>query len=223
MTETDGNQSANAEPQSPFGNAPTEAAEAAGQSEQKAWDALEAEIGELKDRLLRAVAETENVRKRAERERTEASQYAAAKFARDMLSVADNLRRALTTLGSTDHESLPEAVRNLLAGVELTERELLSNFTRHGIKTFESLGEKFDAHRHEAMFEVPGTDKQPGTVIQVIEPGYMIGERLLRAARVGIAKGEPRPSADPAPTIVADAAYNAAGPGQTAHGVNTKI
>ncbi len=218
MTETENNQPANSNDA-----AISDPADIAGQGEQKAWEALEAEIAEMKDRLLRAVAETENVRRRAERERAEASQYAAAKFARDMLSVADNLRRALTTLGATDHESLPEAVRNLLAGVELTERELLSNFARHGIKSFEALGEKFDAHRHEAMFEVPGTDKAPGTVIQVIEPGYLIGERLLRAARVGIAKGEPRPSADPAPSVVADAAYNAA-PGQTDnHGVNTKV
>jgi len=116
MTETDGNQSANTDPNAAASNPAQDAADSAGQSEQKSLDALEAEIGELKDRLLRAVAETENVRKRAERERIEAGQYAAAKFARDMLSVADNLRRALTTLGSTDHESLPEAVRNLLAG-----------------------------------------------------------------------------------------------------------
>ena len=167
------------------------AAETAGGSEEQAWDALQSEIGELKDRLLRAVAETENVRKRAERERMEASQYAAAKFARDILTVADNLRRALTLLDGADRDSLAEPVKNLLAGVELTEREMLSVFARHGIKNFEALGEKFDAHRHEAMFEIPGTDKAPGTVLQVIEQGYMIGDRLLRPARVGIAKGAP--------------------------------
>jgi molecular chaperone GrpE len=195
----------------------------AGAAEQQAWEALESEIGELKDRLLRAVAETENVRKRAERERNEASQYAAAKFARDMLSVADNLRRALTTLGTTDMSVLPEAVRNLLAGVEMTERELLSVFQRHGIKQFEALDEKFDAHRHEALFEVPGTDKAPGTVVQVIESGYLIGERLLRPARVGIAKGEPRPQADPAPAVVAGAAYRAQSEGDApTHGEGTK-
>lgn len=162
-------------------------------AEAGAWDALQTEINELKDRLLRAVAETENVRRRAERERAEASQYAASKFARDILSVADNLRRALTTIEGADRDNLPEPVKNLLAGVELTERDLQSIFARHGIKAIEALGQKFDAHLHEALFEIPGSGQPNGTILQVVDTGYMIGERLLRPARVGVAKGEPKP------------------------------
>ena len=162
-------------------------------AEAKSWEALEKEIGDLKDRLLRAVAETENVRRRAERERSEALQYASSRFAKDILTVADNLRRALTSLEGGDRASLPEPIQNLLTGVELTERELLSVFARHGIKPFDPSGQKFDAHLHEVMFEIPGTDQMPGTILQVVEVGYMIGERLLRPARVGIAKGEARP------------------------------
>lgn len=176
------------------------------EAEAKSWEALETEIGELKDRLLRAVAETENVRRRAERERSEALQYAASRFAKDILSVADNLRRALTTLEGADRTTLPEPVQNLLTGVELTERELLSIFSRHGIKPFDPIGQRFDPHQHEVMFEIPGTEQPNGTVLQVIETGYMIGERLLRPARVGIAKGEARPG------------YKAANEGETEKG-----
>ena len=177
--------------------------EDAGAAETKSWQALEQEIGDLKDRLLRAVAETENVRRRAERERAEALQYAASRFARDILSVADNLRRALTALEGVERTTLPDTVQNLLAGVELTERELLSIFARHGIKPFDPTGQKFDPHQHEVMFEIPGSDQPAGTVLQVIETGYMIGDRLLRPARVGIAKGEAKPgykaASDPEP------------------------
>ena len=164
-----------------------------GEAEAKSWEALESEIGALKDRLLRAVAETENVRRRAERERSEALQYAAARFAKDILSVGDNLRRALTALEGVDKATLPDGIQNLLTGVELTERELLSTFARHGIKPFDPTGQKFDPHQHEVMFEIPGTDQPNGTILQVIETGYMIGDRLLRPARVGIAKGEAKP------------------------------
>jgi len=164
-----------------------------GEAEAKSWAALESEIGALKDRLLRAVAETENVRRRAERERSEALQYAAARFAKDILSVGDNLRRALTALEGVDKATLPDGIQNLLTGVELTERELLSTFARHGIKPFDPTGQKFDPHQHEVMFEIPGTDQPNGTILQVIETGYMIGDRLLRPARVGIAKGEAKP------------------------------
>lgn len=147
------------------------------------------ELAEMKDRLLRALAENENTVRRARKDREDAARYAAANFARDMLTVADNLRRAL--------DAVPEAIRayeaakTMLEGVELTERELLATLERHGITRISPLGEKFDHNLHEAMFEVPTADAEPGTVVQVMEDGYVIHDRLLRAARVGVAKALP--------------------------------
>lgn len=153
--------------------------------------ALETEIAELKDRLLRVAAEMENARKRAERDRADATRYAAANFARDMLQVADNLRRAIGTLKDDEREGAAESVKAMVEGVEMTERQLLSIFERHGIREITpQAGERFDPNLHEAMFEVPGSGHPAGTVVHVLEGGYMIGERLLRAARVGVAKAE---------------------------------
>ena len=152
-------------------------------------EALLAQIAELKDQLLRAVAETENVRRRAERERLDAAKYGAVNFARDMLGVADNLRRAIEALPDEARADAPDAARQLIEGVEVTERALLSAFERNGITVINpEPGTRFDPNLHEAMFEVPGTGQPNGSVVQVIEPGYLIGERLLRAARVGVAK-----------------------------------
>jgi len=149
---------------------------------------LEAENAKLKDQLLRALADTENVRRRAEREKDDTSKYAVATLARDILSVADNLRRALESLPA-DH--VPnDAVRNLLTGVEATERELLAIFERRGIKRIDPLGERFDPNFHQAMFEAPNSGQEPGTVVQVLQPGYVIFDRLLRPALVGVAKAE---------------------------------
>jgi molecular chaperone GrpE len=160
------------------------------EAEQPSIEALEAQIVELKDKLLRAVAEAENVRRRAERERQDTAKYAAAKFARDMLEVSDNLRRALGSLTPEEREMVPPSVQSLIEGVEVTERQLLAAFERHGVKEITPQpGEKFDANLHEAMFEVPGTGQPAGSVVQVIEAGYTIGDRLLRAARVGVAAG----------------------------------
>jgi molecular chaperone GrpE len=148
--------------------------------------ALEAELAEQKDRLLRALAETENTRRRAQRERAEAAKYAMSGFARDLLSAADNLRRAL--------ESLPEAMagdeltRNLLAGIAATERELLAAFERHGIRRIDPSGEPFDHNFHQAIYETERTEEPPGTVIEVLQPGYLLHDRLLRPAMVGVAK-----------------------------------
>ena len=155
--------------------------------------ALEAELADAKDRLLRALAETENVRRRAERERSDALRYGAGNFAKDLLNVADNLRRALDSVKDTDDE----ATRSLLAGVAATERELLAVFERHGVKRLEpQLGDRFDPNLHEAMFEVPHSGRSPGSIVQVLQPGYMIQDRLLRPAMVGVAKAagaeEPR-------------------------------
>ena len=164
------------------------ASEPAGGSDAERIAALEAELGEAKDRLLRALAETENVRRRAERERTDALRYGAANFAKDLLSVADNLRRALDSAPAAPDE----ATKNLLAGVAATERELLAVFERHGIRRVEPKpGDRFDPNQHEAMFEVPNTGRAAGSIVQVLQPGYMIQDRLLRPAMVGVAKAEP--------------------------------
>ena len=150
--------------------------------------ALEAEVTELKDRALRAHAELENYRRRAEREREDTAKFAVTKFARDLLSVADNLRRAIDNAPKEGDE----AVKSLLAGVEVTERELLTAFERHQVKPIEALGQRFDANFHEAVVEIPDPSKPAGTIVQVMAPGYTIAGRLLRAAMVGVAKGGPK-------------------------------
>ncbi|MBO6635345.1 nucleotide exchange factor GrpE [Parvibaculum sp.] len=153
--------------------------------------ALEAENADLKDRLLRAAAEMENTRKRAERKAADDARYAVSSFARDMLEVSDNLRRAVATLKPEEREAAADGVRAMAEGVEMTERQLLATFERHGIKEITPKpGERFDPNLHEAMFEVPGTEHPTGSVVHVLEAGYMIGDRLLRAARVGVAKNE---------------------------------
>jgi molecular chaperone GrpE len=151
---------------------------------------LKEEAAALKDRLLRLAAEMENLRKRTEREKAEATLYAASNFARDLLSVADNLSRALQALPSDERDSAGEIEKNLIAGVEVTERELLNVFQRHGIRKIEAIGQKFDPNFHQAMFEVPTNEKPPGTVMQELQSGYAVGERCLRPSLVGVAKAE---------------------------------
>jgi molecular chaperone GrpE len=150
--------------------------------------ALTEEAGALKDRLLRLAAEMENTRKRFEREKAEASLYAASNFARDMLGVADNMGRALAAV--SPEVRADEVAANLLAGVELTERELLNVFQRHGIRKLETIGQKFDPNMHQALFELPTSEHPPGTVVQEMQAGYAVGERCLRPAMVGVAKAE---------------------------------
>jgi molecular chaperone GrpE len=150
---------------------------------------LRAEIAELKDRLLRAVAETDNLRKRAERERHETARYAIVGFARDLVAVADNLGRALQAVPQEAREN--EAVRTLITGVELTERELLAAFERHGVRKIVPKGEPFNAHYHQAVAEIVAPGASPGSVVEIIQPGYAIDERLIRAAVVVVAKGQP--------------------------------
>jgi len=151
---------------------------------------LQSEVADLKDRLLRAVAETENVRRRAEKDKTDAAAYGVTSFARDMLTVSDNLKRALETLP----EETPEDLTGFVDGVSMTERELLNTLERHGIKEVKpEVGDKFDHKFHQAMFEVPTSDHAPGSVMQVVAAGYVIKDRLLRPAMVGVAKGgEPK-------------------------------
>lgn len=153
---------------------------------------LEAELAEYKDRLLRALAETENVRRRAQREREDASKYAIAGFAKDLLSAADNLRRALESM--PESEAKDERTRSLLAGVAATEREVLGVFERHGIKRIDPKGEGFDHNFHQAIFEAERPDQPSGSVVEVLQPGYVLHDRLLRPAMVGVAKGGPKPS-----------------------------
>ena len=154
---------------------------------------LEEEIADLKDKLLRTLADMENLRRRSQKDREDALKYSSANFARDMLSVADNLRRAI--------ESIPEeadpdgsALVGFIEGIALTEKELLSTLERHGIEKIDPMGEKFDPQFHEAMFEIPAVDAESGTVLQVMEVGYVIHDRLLRPAKVGIAKAGSAPA-----------------------------
>jgi molecular chaperone GrpE len=151
---------------------------------------LKEEVAQAKDRLLRLAAEMENLRKRTEREKAEATLYAATNFARDLLSVADNLGRAIAAISQEERDQAGEIERNLIAGVEATERELLNTFQRHGMRKLVTVGEKFDPNYHQAMFEVPTSEKPPGTVMQELQPGYAVGERCLRPALVGVSKAE---------------------------------
>ncbi len=151
---------------------------------------LKEETAALKDRLLRLAAEMENLRKRTEREKAEATLYAASNFARDLLSVSDNLGRALQAISAEERESAGEIEKNLIAGVEVTERELANVFQRHGIRRIEAVGQKFDPNFHQAMFEVPTSEKPPGTVMQELQSGYAVGERCLRPSLVGVSKAE---------------------------------
>lgn len=153
---------------------------------------LEAEVAALKDQLLRAMAETENVRRRLEIQAEERGKYAVSGFARDMLGVADNLRRALDSVTPEAVEG-NEVARNVIAGVEITARELANTFERHGIRPVAALGEKFDPNLHQAMMELEDPAKPAGTVAMVMQTGYTIHDRLLRPAMVAVAKGGPRP------------------------------
>ena len=160
------------------------------EQEAEAVPSVEDRLAETNDQLLRALAELENTRRRADRDRAEALKYGAASFARDMLGVADNLQRALNAVADFDQDTLPDAAKSLLEGVAATERDLIASMGRHKVSPVSPMGEKFDPNMHEAMFEAPGTGQPAGTIIEVIETGYMMDERLLRPAKVGIAKDE---------------------------------
>ncbi|MDF3023233.1 MAG: nucleotide exchange factor GrpE [Alphaproteobacteria bacterium] len=149
---------------------------------------LEKKVAEIKDQALRALADADNTRKRSERDRQDTAKFAVSSFARDLLSVADNLRRALAAI-SPEAREMNADLKTIFTGVEMTERELLSIFERNNIKKVEPMGQKFDPNLHEVLFEADVPNAAPGVVIQVIEPGYTLHERLLRPARVGVAKG----------------------------------
>ena len=160
-------------------------------------EAIQAENADMKDRLLRLAADMENLRRRTQREVGDAKTYAVAGFARDMLAVSDNLRRAIEAVTEEQREGADDTLKNLLEGVELTEKSMLSTMERHGVRKLEPEGEKFDPNFHQAMFEVPNPDVASGTVVQVVQAGFSIGERVLRPAMVGVAKGGPKPEKAP--------------------------
>lgn len=163
-------------------------------------EALSAEVADMKDRALRAVAEMENLRKRTQREITDARAYAIADFARDMLTATDNLERALMTVPQDVRDNADPSMKSLIEGIEMTEREMQRLMQKNGVKPIMAEGEKFDPHKHQAMFEVPNDMVPAGTVVQVMQTGFAIGDRVLRPAMVGVAKGGPKaaPAAQPA-------------------------
>jgi molecular chaperone GrpE len=159
---------------------------------------LEGQIAGLKDKYLRAHAEMENTRRRAEKDVADARNFSIAGFARDMLAVADNLGRALQAVDPAIREAADNTFKTLLEGVELTNRELAKTLEKHGVRLLNPVDQKFDPNFHQAMFEIPDETVPAGTVKQVVQPGYAIGDRVLRPAMVGIAKGGPKaaPSAN---------------------------
>ncbi len=154
-------------------------------------DVLRAENADLRDKYLRLAAEMDNLRRRTERDVKDAKSYSVAGFARDMLAVSDNLRRALDAIPADTLES-DASLKALAEGVEMTERSMLGALERHGVRKLDPMGEKFDPNFHQAMFEVPNPDVANNTVVQVVQAGFTIGERVLRPAMVGVAKGGPK-------------------------------
>jgi molecular chaperone GrpE len=153
---------------------------------------LEAEKADLKDKLLRALAEMENLRRRTEKDLADARAYGVTRFARDMLDVADNLRRAQESVPAETRETADGFFKAMLDGVDLTERDLLKKMETHGVRKQNPEGQKFDPNLHQAIFEIPDDTKPNGTVLQVVQSGYVIGDRVLRPAMVGVSKGGPK-------------------------------
>ncbi|TCN36190.1 nucleotide exchange factor GrpE [Sinorhizobium americanum] len=180
------------------GVAPEAAETAAADTSAAAPDPLElakAESADLRDKYLRLAAEMDNLRRRTERDVKDAKSYSVAGFARDMLAVSDNLRRALEAIPAEARESGDAGLTALIEGVEMTERSMLTALERHGVKQLDPTGQKFDPNFHQAMFEVPNPEVPNNTVVQVVQAGYTIGERVLRPAMVGVAKGGPKVAA----------------------------
>ncbi|MBS0242374.1 MAG: nucleotide exchange factor GrpE [Proteobacteria bacterium] len=181
------------------GQKPAEAS-AAMSPEAKMIAGLEAEVADLKDRLLRAHAEMDNVRKRLEREKADQAKFAITKFARDVVVIGDNVQRALDAVPAKAADEDP-TLKSFVEGVTMIERELISILGRHGIKRVDPKGEVFNPHQHQAVVEVPSPDAPAGTVTQVFQPGYVIEDRVLRPAMVAVSNGgsKPRPPAEAAP------------------------
>lgn len=201
-----------------------EVADGTGADAEPAGPSVEAELAETKDRLLRALAEAENVRRRASRDVENASKRAIAGFAREMVVVADNLSRALSSVDSEKFAADP-AVKSMLEGVEMTAREMQNAFSRNGIKKVDPLGERFDPQHHEAMFEFEDLSKPAGLVGQVMEPGYTLHDQPLRPAKVGVTKGGQKPGSGPTPsqqTLDEAAAEKSGSSGGSAYEKNSK-
>ena len=157
--------------------------------EEGSTEALAKEAAEARDKMLRTLAEMENLRKRTAREVSDARTYGITGFARDVLDIADNLQRALDAVPAEAKANADPGLKGLIEGVELTERSLINALEKHGVKKFDPSGEKFDPNFQQAMYEVPDPSVPAGTVVQVVQAGYMIGDRILRPALVGVAKG----------------------------------
>ena len=162
-----------------------------------AVEGLQAEVASLKDRILRTMAEMENLRRRTEREVADAKSYGVTSFAREMVAVVDNLQRAVANVPADAKTDASPAIQSFLQGVELTERDLLSRLARFKVLPVETVGSRFDPNRHEALFEMPDESVPTGTVVQQMETGYVIGDRVLRPAKVGVSRGGPKPEAAP--------------------------
>ena len=162
------------------------------QSEPDSVEVLKAENADLRDKFLRLAAEMDNLRRRTEREVKDAKTYSVAGFARDMLAVSDNLRRALDTIPAEVKANADASITGVIEGVDMTERSMLSALERHGVRKMDVEGQKFDPNFHQAMFEIPNTEVPNNTVVQVVQAGFTIGERVLRPAMVGVAKGGPK-------------------------------
>jgi molecular chaperone GrpE len=185
-------------PDAQDGASPADTPEAAPAPEEQVR-VLAAAVDELRDKFLRAVAETDNVRKRAERDVADARTYGITGFARDVVAVADNLARALGAVSPEQRAAADETLKALLDGVDLTRRELQNTLKKHGVRELDPKGEKFDPNFHQAMYEVPDPQVPAGTVVQVVQTGYAIGERVLRPAMVAVSKGGAKAASAPEP------------------------
>jgi len=173
-------------------------------------EALMAENADMKDKVLRTMAEMENLRRRTEREKTDASKYAITSLAKDLLGIGDNLKRALDSVPAEMRDAQAEEAKNMIEGVELTERELHNILARHHINKIDAKGQKFNPNFHQAMFEVQNPDVPSNTVFEVVQDGYVIGERVLRPAMVGVSKGGPKVAPNTEAVEAATAAKKAA-------------
>lgn len=160
--------------------------------EEGSTEALVKEAADARDKMLRTLAEMENLRRQTQREISNAKTYGISSFAREVLDIADNLQRALDAVPAEAKEAADAGLKALIEGVELTERSLHNTLDKNGVKKVDPLGQKFDPNVHQAMFEIPDASVPAGTVLQVVQAGYMIGERILRPALVGVAKGGPK-------------------------------
>ena len=194
---------ADATEETPWGHDDTAEAEVAEDDAAARIVVLEEQVVELNDKLLRALAEAENVRRRAQRDKEDTAKYGIKNFAEGILGVADNLGRAMASIDADARVKDPN-LENLFVGVEMVQKDLMSTFERYGVTPIKALGAKFDPMLHEAMYEIEDTDTPAGTIAQVLEPGYVLHGRTLRAAKVGITKGGPKepPSPDANASVI---------------------